>query len=97
MTTLRILPEAEEELRAAASNYEEQSSGLGLALIAEVRRAFARIRELPLAARTEREDIRVRSVARFPFRVYYHVGDEEIVVIAIGHRRRRPGYWRGRK
>lgn len=97
MTKLRILPEAEEELRAAATNYEEQSTGLGLALVAEVRRTYQRIVELPLAARIERGQIRVRSIARFPYRVYYRVRDEEILIVAVGHLRRRPGFWHGRK
>lgn len=38
MSTLRILPEAEEELRAAALHYESQQIGLGAALLKEVRR-----------------------------------------------------------
>ena len=97
MTLVRILPEAEEELRAAAANYEKQQRGLGRALLVEVRRAYQRIIELPLAARIERGEIRVRSVVRFPFRVYYRFRDEEIVIIAVGHRRRRPGFWHGRE
>ena len=97
MTLVRILPEAEEELRAAAEIYEEQQRGLGRALLVEVRRAYQRIIELPLAARNERGEIRVRSIARFPYRVYYRVRGDEIVIIAVGHRRRRSGYWRGRE
>ena len=97
MTLVRILPEAEEELRAAAANYETQQRGLGRALLVEVRRAYQRIIELPLEARIERGEIRVRSVVRFPYRVYYRVRDEQIVIIAVGHRRRRPGFWQGRE
>jgi len=97
MTLVRILPEAEEELRATAANYETQQRGLGRALLAEVREAYKRIIELPLAARIERGEIRVRSVVRFPYRVYYRVRDEQIVIIAVGHRRRRPGFWHGRE
>ena len=97
MTQVRILPEAEEELRAAATNYETKQRGLGRALIAEVRKAYNRIIELPLAARIERGEIRARSVMRFPYRVYYRVRNEQIVIIAVGHRRRRPGFWRGRE
>ena len=50
----------------------------------------------PLAAPIERGEIRVRSIARFPYRIYYRFRPEEIVVIAIGHRRRRPGFWGAR-
>lgn len=96
MTPIRLLREAEEELRLAAQYYEEAQPGLGWALIAEVRRAKEFIAEYPLAARVERGAIRVRSIARFPYRIYYRVRPEEIIVVAIGHRRRRPGFWQSR-
>lgn len=96
MTRVRILPEAQEDLRAATRYYEAEQSRLGRALINEVRRAYRRIAEQPHASRRERGDIRVRSVQRFPYRVYYRVRSEEILIIAIGHRRRRPGFWRTR-
>ena len=96
MTRVRILREAQEELRAAAQYYEKEQPGLGLALIFAVRLAYKRIGEQPLASRLERGDIRVRGVARFPYRIYYRVRSDEILVVAIGHRRRRPGFWRER-
>ena len=67
MTKIRLLPEAEEELRAAARFYEALQPGLGLALL-----------------------------LRFPYRVYYRVRPDEIVIVAVGHRRQRPGFWRKR-
>jgi plasmid stabilization system protein ParE len=92
MTPIRLLREAENELRLAAQYDEEAQSGLGRALIAEVRRAKDFIAGYPLAARIERSDIRVRAISRFPYRIYNRVRPEEIVVVAIGHRRRRPGF-----
>jgi toxin ParE1/3/4 len=96
MTRMRLLPEAEEELRAAARFYEAEQEGLGRALMHEVRRAFRFIRDYPEAARVERGEVRVRQIGRFPYRIYYRARPEEILVIAIGHRRRRPGFWRTR-
>jgi plasmid stabilization system protein ParE len=97
MTPMRLLPEAEEELRAAARFYEAEQQGLGRALIQEVRRALRFIREYPLAARIERGEVRVRTIARFPWRVYYRARPDEILIVAFGHRRRRPGFWRSRR
>ena len=96
MTAVRLLREAEEELRAAAEFYEAEQPGLGRALIQEVRRGLRFISEQPLATRVERGEIRVRTIARFPYRIYFRAGQEEIVIVAIGHSRRRPGYWRAR-
>lgn len=96
MTRVRILREAQEDLQVAARFYETEQSGLGRALINEVRRAFRHIAERPLASRLERRDIRVRTVQRFPYRIYFRACPEEILIVAIGHRRRRPGFWRER-
>ena len=88
--------EAEDELRVAAHEIEKQRPGLGRELIREVRSQLARIRVMPLASRKERGEIRGRSTARFPYRIHYVVRADEILVIAIGHHRRRLGYWRDR-
>ena len=96
MTKLRLLPEAEAELRSAARDVEKRRPGLGRELVHEFRVALARISFLPRASRIERGEIRVQSMARFPYRIYYLVRNDEILVIAMGHRRRRPSYWRNR-
>ncbi|MGH8701418.1 MAG: type II toxin-antitoxin system RelE/ParE family toxin, partial [Burkholderiales bacterium] len=33
---------------------------------------------------------------RFPYSVVYRTSSDEIIVIAVAHQRRRPGYWRRR-
>jgi hypothetical protein len=35
-------------------------------------------------------------VPRFPYRVVYRNRPDEIVVVAVAHLRRRPGYWKNR-
>ena len=32
-------------------------------------------------------------VRRFPFFVFYRFDDHQVIIIAVAHRRRRPGYW----
>jgi hypothetical protein len=34
---------------------------------------------------------------RFPYSVIYRASADEILIIAVAHLRRRPGYWRHRK
>jgi len=96
MMAVRLLPEAEEELLAAAKFYEAEQAGLGRALLQEFRRTLRLIQEHPLAARVERAEVRARTVGRFPYRRYYRARRDEILVVAVGHRHRRPGYWRSR-
>ncbi len=96
MTSFRLLAEAENELQAAAEFYEGEEEGLGRAFLQEIRRAFDFVRAHSLASRIERGEVRVRSVARFPYRLYYRASEEEILVVAVGHRRRKPGFWESR-
>jgi hypothetical protein len=55
---------------------------------AALRELFPRDRSHPLARRA------VLSKRAFPFSIVYFVRDEETIVIAaIAHAKRRPGYW----
>ena len=40
--------------------------------------------------------VRSRRVAGFPYRLVYLVQATELVVIALAHQKRKPGYWRDR-
>ena len=96
MIQLSLVPEASEEFAASADYYESQRRGLGQAFVDEVENTFDRIAEHPTAARVVAGDVRRRLVHRFPFAVIYRVSDDQVVVAAVAHRRRRPGYWHGR-
>ena len=97
MTLFCILSEASEELEACVSYYNSQQSNLGTEFLAEFEKTVDRIREFPNAARTVGEGIRSRPIHRFPFYVLYRSLAEEITIVAVAHRRRRPRYWAGRK
>jgi len=96
--TLRNLKEAGEEFGAAVRWYEEQRPGLGAEFFDAVVQATSLIQTHPEAGPLSR-DRRTRRVLvqRFPYQVVYRVSDDEIVVVAIAHPKRRPGYWRKRK
>jgi plasmid stabilization system protein ParE len=98
VTRLRIAPEAEEELAAAAEWYEARRDGLGVELVASVDRAFEEILAAPLSHATWRTDrpFRKNVVRRFPYVVFFTVDEDAVVVVAVAHARRKPGYWVGR-
>ncbi len=96
MIRLSLVPEASEEFAASAAYYESQQRGLGQAFVDEIEQTLDRIAEHPEAARVVIGDVRRRLVHRFPFAELYRVRDNQVVVAAIVHRRRRPGYWHGR-
>ena len=93
--TLRIRPEAEVELFAAADWYESRKPGLGADLVAAVDEALELILEAPLASPVwdPRLSHRIRVVRRFPYAVFFVVDHDDIDVVAIAHRKRTPGYW----
>jgi plasmid stabilization system protein ParE len=96
MTAVIFLPPAQEEMTEAARFYETQSKGLGTEFLAEVERTVAAITSHPKAAPIVKQDIRRRLLKRFPFGVLYVATADEIVVVAVMHLRRRPGYWQDR-
>ena len=84
-------------MESAAGEYDVDRPGLGDEFLSVVKQAFQRIVEAPL--RYPLVDARHRAyvLRRFPFSVYYRIDDEEIVVLAIAHHKRRNGYWRRRR
>jgi toxin ParE1/3/4 len=52
--------------------------------------------EHPRAGRLISKIIRKFRLCRFRYNVIYAVDGEEIVIVAVAHHRRHPGYWRGR-
>jgi len=96
MTGAIFHPEAQDEFREAAGFYERQAAGLGDDLIAEVNRAVEGILKYPEAGPVVRWGARRRLVLRFPYAVIYRMEPEQIVVLAVMHTSRRPGYWQHR-
>jgi plasmid stabilization system protein ParE len=96
--TLTFHPLAEDELIAAAKFYESRAPDLGASCIHEIERTLAEVAAHPGAGNfISGPAIRRRLTPRFPFAVVYECGPEDIVVIAIMHLRRRPGYWKRRR
>jgi len=46
--------------------------------------------------RTLRGGFRRRLLRRFPYGILYKEEESQIVIVAVMHLRRRPGYWRNR-
>jgi plasmid stabilization system protein ParE len=81
---------------AASEYYERQASGLGREFLAEVQRTVHGIVQNPGAGPVVQQPFRRRFLLGFPFSILYRVDTHEIVIVAVMHLRRRPGYWAGR-
>ena len=95
--TFEFHPEALAELSHAAGYYAEQSPGLELRFLAEVDRAIDRIEDDPKRWRIFTGDVRRVLVHVFPFGVLYTVTNDTIVVFAVVHLSREPGYCKSRR
>jgi hypothetical protein len=89
--------DAARELEEAAVFYESRVAGLGKSFLEEVERTVLLIEQYPDAGAGVGRYVRRVHLDRFPYSIVYRRGADAIVIIALAHHRRRPGYWRGRK
>ena len=89
-------PEAVAEFRAAAQYYETQHDGLGSRFVSSVEAAVARIAEAPSSHRVVEDDIRRCLTKVFPYAVLFSIESDCVLIVAVMHCRREPGYWRNR-
>jgi len=94
---LHFLPEARAEFLEAAQYYESKELGLGLKFRDEIARVLERITTDPLLWRERSGGYRRVNCPVFPYYVAYFIRGEGIIVAAIAHGHRRPGYWVDRK
>jgi toxin ParE1/3/4 len=81
---------AELDLAEAIDFYRLQRSRLENEFLAEVQRAFAAIAEQPQRYPVWKKNLRAVTLHRFPFRIFYAVHGEAIIVIAVFHTSRNP-------
>lgn len=101
MTRYRFLREALSEYEDAIEYYERAKPGLGDTFVHDVEGVLAVTLEFPeigspVADTPQDLNVRRRLVQRFGVEIDYVVNADELVVIAVFHCKRRPGYWRDR-
>jgi plasmid stabilization system protein ParE len=90
---IRQQPAVAEFLEAVAC-YGREDAAVSRAFLEEVERAIAQILEHPAASPVlHPEGIRRKVLNRFPYGLYYLSENEQIRIVAVGHHKRRPGYW----
>ena len=89
-------PEALDEYEDAARYYAACQEGLELRFIACVESAFRQASEAPTRWRIFEQDVRRCPVHVFPYAALYSIESDYLLVIAVMHCSREPGYWRHR-
>lgn len=102
MRRVHLLAQAVEEAIAAATWYEHQRTGLG-ADFAQTLDAAIMLLEAdlvplaPMPGQAGKRGAKRLALKRFPYDLVVREGRKEILVIAVAHQSRRPGYWRNRR
>ncbi len=94
--TVSFHPEAAQEFEEAVRYYQARGRVLGDRFASEVRAAIRKILEHPERWRVLAGDIRRCLVRVFPYRVLYTIEADCILVVAVMHSKREPGYWKRR-
>ena len=89
-------PEAEWEFVAQAAYYESEMVGLGDRFAGEVERVVELLLGRPESGESIDAQLRHFVRRRFPHSIIYSVIGETLVIVAVAHARREPGYWRSR-
>ena len=89
--------EALAELRGAAVYYESRHARLGVRFLDMIDEALERIARDPIAWSPADEDVRRCLTRVFPFALYYTIEPELILIMAVAHLAREPGYWASRR
>jgi len=99
VTAYRLVAEPRADLDVAATFdwYENEEAGLGEDFLDELRAAYDRIVDGPLAYQALRSGIRRGLLRRFPYAVYFAVEGDVVVVLAVLHVARDPAEWQRRR
>jgi plasmid stabilization system protein ParE len=101
VTPYRYHPAAERELDEAIEHDEAELPGRGLRLEQQIARLVLRLRRLPLSAPIwpgldSAHEVRRAKVRRHPFLVVYMVQSDQLIILAVAHTKKKPGYWASR-
>ena len=77
--------------------YEAIQVGLGKRFQQSVEAAVELATSLPFAGSPHKHGTRRVFPKKFPFSVVYLVAENEIVIFAVAHFKRKPGYWKSRR
>lgn len=94
MKKVEFIPEAREEFMAEVSFYEAAQPGLGARFSSSVEKAVSMVVAFPNVGSPSVSGTRRIVIKGFPFWLFYKLSQSGyIIIFAIAHQSRRPGYW----
>jgi len=89
-------PAAEAEYHEAIGYYSRIGAELGMSFVTEVEAAIERARQMPEAYAKIGGGLRRVLTHRFRYAIIYEVLEDRILIWAVAHTSREPGYWKAR-
>lgn len=89
-------PEARIEYLEAVAHYEGRQAGLGARFTIEIESTIQRVVDSPSRWRKIDGEIRRCLAQTFPYGVLYSAEPDHVLLLAVMHHSRKPGYWRNR-
>lgn len=93
---LELHPEARLEFLDTVAHYETCHPGLGDRFIQSINSALESIGDNPQAWTEIEQDVRRKLTRVFPYALLYTIEPECVLVVAVMHCHKEPGYWRAR-
>ena len=102
MKQIRIGTDAAQEFQEAAAWYEQEQEGLGERFIAAFENALELLKEenpplTPVQGEASALGARKLLLHKFPYSLIVYEDNLTIVVVALAHHSRKPGFWKSRK
>ncbi len=95
--SVRFHPAAVMDAEEAAAWYAARSNHSSDKFVQEFERLVRQIALSPLRFPALGSGLRKAVFRRFPYGLVFEVETSEILVLAVAHAKRRPGYWRDRR
>lgn len=93
---LTVRKEAELDILEYFNFYEEHRPGLGHDFLLCIDAVISKIERNPLLYKKIYKDLRRVPIERFPYRIFYFVQSQHIVITAIFHAQKDPTSWEHR-
>ncbi len=91
--TLTVREEAESDIADVFQYYEDYRAGLGHDFLLCVDAAIAKIKRSPSIYKKIYKNLRRISIERFPYRIFFLIIEQNIIVTAVFHVRKDPKSW----
>ncbi|HEX9985285.1 MAG TPA: type II toxin-antitoxin system RelE/ParE family toxin [Thermoanaerobaculia bacterium] len=94
---IRLHAGARADLREGRNFYKERSPLAAVLFLETIEEAVVRITEAP-----ERHPLREHGTreyvlpGRFPYTIVYRIRERDLLIVAVAHQSREPGYWQDR-